>query len=271
VPKDSSVTDLDQLYEASRAVKRPLIGQAFLNVSYYDGRQWVMFDGTRIWEPQLDRARAKLTDNRIRPVVLTRIAKKTKTRPTFVGVPRTSSDDDIAAARYAELALDWEWKQLNLGRKLRAALLWADVAFASFWKVWWDSTKGSELDCLLYTDGHPQAGQLVKDGTGAPVSPDQAHQLPADTLPYVEQKTVHMGDVSVDLKTFFEIYPDPLATEDGLESAQFLIEEAVYSQDYVRDHYGVDLPADTDPSPASPNRGSRGPSRGRGTRRATRA
>jgi hypothetical protein len=59
--------DLDQLYEASRAVKRPLMGQAFLNVSYYDGRQWVKFDGTRIWEPPLIPGRVKLTDNRIRP------------------------------------------------------------------------------------------------------------------------------------------------------------------------------------------------------------
>jgi hypothetical protein len=55
MPKDSGIQDLDQLYEASKAVKRPLMGQAFLNVSYYDGRQWVYFDGTRIWEPQLDR------------------------------------------------------------------------------------------------------------------------------------------------------------------------------------------------------------------------
>jgi hypothetical protein len=58
-----------------------------------------------------------------------------------------------------------------------------------------------------------------------------------------------MGDVCVDLKTFFDVYPDPLATEDGLESAEFLIEEAVYSPDYVKEHYNVDLQPDTDPSP----------------------
>jgi hypothetical protein len=61
MPKDSTVGDLDQLYEASRAVKRPLMGQAFLNLSYFDGRQWVRFDGRNIWEPQLDQARAKLS------------------------------------------------------------------------------------------------------------------------------------------------------------------------------------------------------------------
>jgi hypothetical protein len=64
-----------------------------------------------------------------------------------------------------------------------------------------------------------------------------------------EEKTVHMGDVCVDLKTFFDIYPDPLASEEGLESAQFLIEEAVYSPDYVHDHLRQGpRAADTDPT-----------------------
>jgi hypothetical protein len=251
LPKDSTLEDLDALYESSRAVKRPLIGQAYLNCSFYDGRQWVMFDGNRIYEPQIASDRAKLTDNRIRPVVLTRVAKKTKTRPVWVGVPRTSSDDDIAASRFAEAALDWYWKpsQLNLGPKLRAALTWADVAFAAFWKVTWDPTKGNTLDCLVYRDGHPEAGKPVKDEYGAPLKIEEAGQIDSETLNHVEAKTVNMGDVDVTLRTFFHLFVDPLATEEGLGSAQFLIDEGIFSPDYVKDHYDVDLDPDTDPSP----------------------
>jgi hypothetical protein len=70
--------------------------------------------------------------------------------------------------------LDWEWKQLDLGRKLRAALMWADIAFAGFWKVWWDNTRGSDVDVLVYGQDHEQAGSPVLNGKGAPLKPDDA-------------------------------------------------------------------------------------------------
>jgi hypothetical protein len=68
-----------------------------------------------------------VVDNRIRPFVRTEIAKMTKTRPKFVAVPKSQADQDIAAARYAEQALDDAWKRHNLHRKLRQALLWARI------------------------------------------------------------------------------------------------------------------------------------------------
>jgi hypothetical protein len=62
----------------------------------------------------------------------------------------------------------------------------------------------------------------------------------------VEVKKLAVGDIHVELKTPFEIYVDPLATEDGLESARWVIEKAVRSPSYLKERYKVDIEPDAD-------------------------
>jgi hypothetical protein len=254
MPRDETLQDLDDLFAASAAVRRRFEWQVYLNIAFYVGNQWVAWDGNQLYEPQVEEWREKVVDNRIQPFVRTEIAKMTKTRPQWVGVPRTQSDQDVSAARYAELALEDAWKRHDMLRKLRAALLWSRVAGAGFWKVWWDPTLGDKRDVLVYGDTHPDEnlrGASVKDSYGRPVKPDVIDQLPVDMAQHVDKCSVAMGDLCVDLRTFFEVYPDPLAGEEGLESAEFIGEESVYSRDFVERHFPdyVDkLTYDADPS-----------------------
>src|SRR3954468_22200055 len=139
---DSAIAELDEFLKASKQLRRKYEPQWLLNLAYYDSKQWVAYNGRQIFEPELEDWRAKIVDNRIRPTVRTEIAKMTKSRPQFVGVPRTSDDEDIAAARLSERALDYQWGELSLTRKLRSSLLWARVCGAGFWKVSWDPGKG---------------------------------------------------------------------------------------------------------------------------------
>lgn len=250
MPPDSTVTDLDRLYDAGRSIRRPFEPQAFLNVAYFEGRQWIKFDGRQLHEPKLDANRAKITDNRIQPVVRTEIAKMTKTDPVWVGVPRTSSDDDVASARFAENALEWQWRVQKLPIKLRAALLWSRIAFCGYWKIVWDSTKGNTIPVLVYGPRHPNAGKVVKNSFGGPIRPDKIGELPPELAEAVEESTMRTGEVTIDVRSFFQLVADPLATEEGLDSADWLIEECVYSPDYCREQFGRDdLEATTSPSP----------------------
>src|SRR5881628_3166603 len=102
---DSAVSDLDDLYTAGRQVRRRFEPDAYLNIAFHLGQQWTRWDGNQVFEIVLDQA-AMEVDNRIAPIVRTEIAKMTKTRPAWVAVPKTQSDDDIAATRFAEAALD---------------------------------------------------------------------------------------------------------------------------------------------------------------------
>ena len=240
---DNHVTDLNELLEQARRQKRPLEPQMFLNVAFFYGKQWVAFDGWHLTEPDLEDWRAKLVDNRIQPVVRTEIAKMTKSRPVWVGVPRSADDQDLAAARLAERILEWQWKHLDMLRKLRSALLWSRVVGAGFWKVCWDPTLGDSTEILVNREGQP-----VKDGHGAPMKADRLTDLPAGFAESngVTPKRVHVGDIHISSPNPFGVFVDPLATDDGLESAEWVIEEAVYSPAYVKERYGVELEPDSD-------------------------
>jgi hypothetical protein len=242
---DSTVEDLDDLLLASKRIRRRFEQQVFLNVAFFQDQQWVAWDGRKLYEPQLEAWRARITDNRIKPAVRNDIAKMTKTRPEFVGVPRTQSSEDIAAARYAESALDYQWRQQDLLRKLRGALTWSRVAGAGYWKIWWDRTLGDPIQLLKYAAGHQYEGQLARAQNGSYLTPDKLPGLPPEMADQLEQQTIWTGDLRVDLRTFFHIYPDPLSSEDGLESADWLIEDAIYGLDYARSRFpDVELHAD---------------------------
>lgn len=246
--KTANTQDLDELLAGCRGVRRRYEPDAFLNLAFYSGKQWIMWDGQMLAQPELEPWRELVTDNRIRPALRTEIAKLTKTRPKWVGVPKTQSDMDIQASRYAEQALDDAWKRHSMLRKLRASLLWARICGAGYWKVWWDSTLGNKRDVLVYGEGHDTPGKLVRDGYGAPVT--DTTMLTEMGVPH-ESKTVANGDICIEVRSFFQVYLDPLCTDDGLESAEYLFEEAVYSRGWVETHFGKDkadqLSYDCDP------------------------
>src|SRR5690242_9986438 len=111
---DTLVGRLERKLEASKRLRQRFEPQWYLNVAFYTGQQWVGFDGLQLYEVELDDDRVKLTDNRIGPIVRTEIAKMTKTRPAFVGVPRSADDKDLAAARLAERLLEYQWRHQDL-------------------------------------------------------------------------------------------------------------------------------------------------------------
>jgi hypothetical protein len=173
---DSAVQDLDDLQASSREVRRRFEEGWFLNLAFHEGKQWVAFDGRQLFEPELDPNMERRVNNKIRPAVRKEIAKITKQRPTWVGTPRDGSDDEISRARLREQIFEHEWRELNLTRKRRAALLWARTTGAGFWKIYWDATLGKGVDVLVGQDGKP-----IKNGYGAPIKADMLDQLPEES------------------------------------------------------------------------------------------
>src|SRR5215216_5304528 len=90
--QESQTGELDELHRQSKKARYRFEPQWFLNVAYYNGDQWVKYDGGRLYEPALEPWRLKPVDNRIQGVVRTEIAKMTKTRPDFAVTP-TAADE----------------------------------------------------------------------------------------------------------------------------------------------------------------------------------
>lgn len=223
------VADLDDLFSASRQVRRRFEPDAYVNLAFYDGKQWTKWDGGRLADVFVDDWQEQVVDNRIRPIIRKEVARMTKNKVKWVPVPKTSNDKDVEAAKYADAALDDAWKRHDCQRKLRRALLWSRICGAGFWKVWWDQNAGESLDVLV----QPGTTKTIRNNLQQPISDPSL--LPEGTQ--YEQRTVNKGEVCVELRSFFQLYVDPFADESGLGSAEWVGEESVYSRSWMRDHF----------------------------------
>jgi hypothetical protein len=230
-----NTTALNKLADQSRQLRRRFEPQWFLNLAYYVGDQWVYWNHGRLDRPTVPKHRMLLTENRILPVVLTRLAKKTKQQPVWTVTPNSPDDSDIDAAELGETVMESMWKTLCMQQKLFTVLEWADVCSAGFWKVTWDSTAGESVNVIMGADGKP-----IEDQQGRMMKAADLKQIPQG----LSTKTISQGDVCLEVRSPFEILPDPLGKD--IESCEWIIEEVVQSEEYVWMHHGQRVKADTE-------------------------
>jgi hypothetical protein len=217
----------------------------YLNLAYYQSEQWVAHDGRGLYHPRVRKGQVRLTDNRIRPIVRTEVARLTKQRPGWAATPDGLDDGAINSAQTSTRLLDWAYDHLHFASRRHEATSWARITGAGFVKTVFDPNYSDGVEVMVYPqatpDGqpHPEAGKaVIHPGTGRVLRPGEAPQLDA----LLEKKAVGGGDACLTVRSPFDIYPDPLAT--NLEDARWIIDEAVRSPEYVEDTYGVQVKPD---------------------------
>lgn len=244
---DSTVSELDEKYSSAKILRRMFEQQWLLNIAYYLGQQWVRVDGAgMLFNVGID-DRVTLTDNRIRPAVRTAIAKQTKQRPEWVGVPRDASDDEVVRARMRQITFEHYWRELQMRRKVRMWLWWREMCGMGFIKTVWDRSAGESMTVIA------RQGAVVLDSYGRPITPDRVRAAVPEVLRAgLHEKQISFGDVQTYARSPFEIAVDPLATSEGLISAEYIVEEALYSPAYLERTFGADrdqLQEHSSPSP----------------------
>lgn len=233
-----SVGGLESKLRQAKSARQPYEADWMLNRAFFAGHQWVAYIGGRVTRPQgLDSSRQYVTDNRIRPIVTARVARKSRNRPMFAATPQGGDDGAIDAARIGERILENDWEGLKLHPKLHTALLWADVCSDGFIKIFWDSHAGKKAQALVGPDGQPVPGP-----NGGLVRPDDAEALamiPPEILQGLAVKEVGEGNIRCEVLSPFEFFPDPLAT--GMEDLEWTVEEKVRSLEYVKERYPEDV------------------------------
>jgi hypothetical protein len=230
------VGELNKKYEQAKSARVVHEPDWMINRAFFAGLQWVMYAGGRVAKPKIDPRRQLVTDNRITPVITSRVSRKTKNRPMFAATPQGADDKAIDAARVAERVLENDWIELKLQPKLYQALLWADICANGFLKIFWDSTKGEKVQYLAGPEG-----PLMNPMDGTPLTPDEMDLIDPELLAnpeFMEQirvEEVAQGDIAVEVMSVFEMFPDPLAT--SMEDIEWMVEEKVRSVEYVRRRY----------------------------------
>lgn len=239
-PESDNVAWYQQKYEEAKNFRAYAEPDWFLNLSFYQGNQWVKWTKTRLTDVKLEDWRVKLVDNRIMPTVVARVAKKTSNRPTFVCEPATGDEAAIDNTEVGEKILTHDWDALSLNDKHLLAEFWSEITGAGFWKIYWDSTAGDNEDFVYAEDGKALTGT----GGGPMKASDPNYQEAMSILKQngvdtsgFNVKKLAQGDIAVDVITPFELYPDPHAT--SLNDCEWIIEEKIRSKNYVERFYGV--------------------------------
>lgn len=203
-----TATEINKKFDVSLRLRRPYEKNWMLNLSFVNGRQWIVYDQTnnRVvdWVPPSKKPR--MTTNLILPVVRIEFSRLTSNKPVFTVRAGSTEPDDIAKSKASKKFLDYLWDRNDYEKAFRQALLWALVCGTGYVKTYYD----------------PDAGDVVEMSDGAVRA---------------------LGDVLIDYCSPFEILVDPYARD--LAEAMWVIHVRVRSTDYVKMKYGVSVSSES--------------------------
>lgn len=211
------VSFVDQELENRRSSSARIAMEAIAltNTAYLCGFDSVYFDGTaRQFKPtpspsQLI-AKNRVHVNRILPTVQNRLAKLMKNEPRWEIPPNSGDESDKDAARLGEQILIQLWDQLKINTKRAQLIMWLQQAGSSYLKVCWDPTLGDKR--VIPEDVPDEEGNVTRI-----------------------YKLVAQGDIRVDVASFFEVFPDPLAM--SWSECKSIIQAKTRPLSYFKDHY----------------------------------
>lgn len=225
----------DRRLQTARRARRVYEPDWYLNLAFFQGEQWVAWDGRGLYKPRV-KMRTIITDNRIQPIIRTEVAKLTKARPAWGATPRGLDDAAVTDALSAIRLLEWDYDHFNMAAMRRRAVTWSRICGAGFIKTVWDPTDGDGVEVLVDAEGKA----IRNPESGKPLSPGDMPEI--EGLEGVKRKKLGGGEVEHSVRSPFDVYPDPLAT--SLEDSRWIIEESIRSPEYIEERYGVKVSPD---------------------------
>lgn len=207
-----------------RTARAPIERQWHLNISFYNGRQYVApltvpGQGFRLTVPKAPPWRVRLVINKVRTAARTEASKLTSNKPIPCVIPATTEDEDFAAARIAEQILRSEFHTADFEATLKSWVWWGVVTGNSFLKSWWDATA---VD---------------------PMNQEPPKPNPVPGLPPVETPPIP-GKICYERVNPFHIYVPDLMTED-LEKQPYIIHVSTRSPLWIKNKFGFDAIPDS--------------------------
>lgn len=215
-PEDKAIvsyvkTKLEESRQSAARIAKE--GIALTNIAYLCGFDAIYFDGlSRTFKPvptpsQFIR-RNRVHVNRILPTIQNRTARLTKNEPRWDVRPNSGDDEDKDSARLAEDVILHLWDFLKINQKRIPLTMWLQQCGVSYFKVCWDESLGRKQVM-------PEEDPAGMGGTS--------------------YKIVAEGDIRIEIKSFFNIFPDPMAKD--WETMDWLIDANIRALDYFPIQY----------------------------------
>ena len=107
------------------------------------GQQWISAQGLGPWrEPSRPRDSARVVYNMVDKALDQRLQIMMDQKPGFAVTPTTNDPDDKRKAQAQQLALEYQYEQMQMIRIAREAAFWAQTDGVAFWHMFWDSDRG---------------------------------------------------------------------------------------------------------------------------------
>jgi hypothetical protein len=189
--------------------------QIMVNVNYYVGNQWIGWNRgeRRIQELPPEDNMERITLNKIRPRIMTLLAKHTKNRIKYDVIAASKEQRDIDAAKAAHKYLQYLWEQLNM------PIITSNIFLNNLVKGW----------CALKVWFDPTAGQDI--------TPNESEEG------FEEGKQIFTGEIRTRVCDPMTIFVDPSATTP--EEIRWVLERKARDVEEIFEEYGVRVSPDT--------------------------
>ncbi|MBR1925627.1 MAG: hypothetical protein IJ837_02105 [Clostridia bacterium] len=177
-----------------------------LNINFLMGNQYCFINSNNILK-EADKQyfwEEREVFNHIAPLVETRLSRLAEVKPSMLVLPASSDEEDIGNAKVCKDILQSVSSKIDLSKLISQATSWSEVCGTGFYKIVWNSSKGSVI-------GLTDLGEKIYE-----------------------------GDVDVMVCSPFEIYPDSNSSSD-ISECKSIIYAKSYDVDVIEKIWGVKL------------------------------
>lgn len=195
--KKNLVKEVLDDFENRRSERRFIEQQWKLNLNYLAGNQYCETtpNGDLKEEEKYYGWQNRSVFNHIAPIIDSRLAKLSKTKPIMSVRASGGEENDLKNAEIAGEILNSTYNRLEIGKIISKATIWSESCGTAFYKIMWNSEKGKKIG---EKDGKPLYEGDVEVCAIPPfeIFPDSIHHFEiSDCKSIIHAKAVHVDDI----------------------------------------------------------------------------
>ena len=204
--EEQIVNNVLEVFKNRQAERRSFELQWQLNMNFLMGNQYCQIgpsgeiedeDKDYYWQQ-------REVYNHIAPIIDARLSKLSNMKPSMTVVPASGDERDIKTAKVSKKIVNSIYNKLAVSGMINQANKWSEVCGTSFYKVTWNSAKGSLIG---------------KNDLG---------------------KAISSGDVEITVCPPFEIYPESSSCAD-INDCKSIIHARAYHIEDIKNIWGVEV------------------------------